>query len=380
MFGDRSTENFSHETYRDGSTYSYWKSTYKFNTKGLKNLIKTGYNNNPIGFSVINKIVLSQRELIFTPYRDGKEVENVSIDLDINQLLHYLITCGTAIVWKKTIPLVGKTQEAINPVFLTETVKRSIKTYEYEKDGMFINIPEDDLIFMKIADITCSNTNFGISPLQAALMPISSLNEMYLADASLLKNKGADVLISNGTDTPIMGVDSDSMDDEMNRRIAGARNHGKAVTSTAKLDVHQIGRTAKELAMWDGYKIKLRDICNVLSLDSSHFNDPENKKFANSNEAKKSLYTNSTIPYTRIITENKELVKELGYTIFIDDSNIDVLQEDQETRAKKNKIITDVIVGLNEDVQKGTITQDIAVSILVTEWNYDEEEARKYIS
>lgn len=373
-----SHEDYTHEQ-NGGGYFHFHTSNYEFSHKGLNHLVKSGYANNPIGYSVINKIALSQKELNLLPYRNGEPIKNEVIPFDVNQLFFFMVLTGSGILWKRNIAGLGKTYEVINPLFLTENYQRGTFKYTYQMEGLEIPILESDLMFLTISDITRINTRFGIAPLQASLMPMDSLNQMYIADASLLKNKGADILISNGSDTPLNGMDSDEMDEEMNRRIGGARKHGKAVTATAKLDVHHIGRTAKELALWDGYKIKLRDICNVFCVDASHFNDPESKKFANFEEAKKALYNNCILPHLKVITENKELKKELGYDIFIDTSKVDVLQKDQEIRAKKNKINTDAIVGLNTEVQNGNITREIAINILITEWDYEQEEARNYI-
>lgn len=378
FMGNQAIDNFIHEP--NGNQYFHFEtSNYNFSHKGLKHLVYTGYETNPIGYSVINKITLAQKELDLVPYRNGEPINNEVLPFDFNDLFFYLVLTGTAVLWKRNIVGVGKTYEVVNTLFLTETIFKNNKKYTYEKEGMSIPILESDLIFISMPNISKCDSNFGLCPLQASLMPMQALNEMYEADAYLLKNKGADVIISNGSDTPIPGLDSDEMDLEMNRRIAGAKKYGKAVTSTANLKIDTIGRTPKELALWDGYKIKLRDVCNVFGCDASHFNDPESKKFSNLNEAKKSLYSNCVLPLSRMISEDEALLEELGYEIFIDTSSIDVLQQDQEVRAKKNKVNTDAILQLNREVQNGVITRDIAIQILVTEWEYDEQEAGEYI-
>jgi phage portal protein BeeE len=202
---------------------------------------------------------------------------------------------------------------------------------------------------------------------------------MYTADTSTLKNKGVDVLITNDSDVPITEDEQDGMDKSLNRRLRGARKSGGVATSTARLRVQNIGRTTKELALWDGYKIKVRDICNALQIDSSLFNDPDNKKYANVQEANKALYNDCVIPFTKLITENKELKADLGYDIYLDLSNIDCLQEAQNTRAEKAKTITEAIVGLNAQVKTSNISVEIAIKILVSEWEFDPQEAAQFI-
>lgn len=365
-----------------GKFFYFWSSNdYEFQQIDLRKTVELFYNNNPIGYSVINKITLAQKELKFIPYLNGEPIEGEKIDLDLYTALFNLITTGTVII--RPVAPVGFEDEPeykiLNTIDFVEIPKaRGGTKYMYKNVDVTNQI--DSFIFIRLFNPVNDDSVLGLSPFQASLMPLTTVREMYTADASLLKNKGGDVMLTNDSDEPMQGMDSDEMDKEINRRLKGARNHGKLATSTAKLRALNLGRTTKDLALWDGYKFKLRDICNVLAIDSSHFNDPDNKKFSNVGEAKKSLYTNAVIPYTKIITENKDLIDLLGYEIFIDSSEVEALQEDQKAKAEKNKLYTDNIIELNTQVRAGIITKDIAVNILVQEWDYDIEEAGKLIN
>lgn len=377
--------------YYDGQTYvnsgndqeSWWKllaATHTFGRKDLETLVEIGYTQNPAGFSIVNKILLAQRNIIFTPYWDGKPYKKHKLDLDINFGLQMLLLSGNCIVYEKEIVGFGYKLTVLDTLRIQEifTGKGFVYRY-YNNDGSYIVLDSAKMIFIKIFDPGRRNTQMGLPPLQAALMPIESLQQMYVADTSTLKNKGVDVLITNDSDTPLIGTEQSEMDKTLNERISGARRSGGVATSTAKLRGINLGRTTKELALWDGYKIKLRDICNVFQVDSGQFNDPDNKKFANVNESNKSLYNDCVIPFTRLITENKQLVAKLDYEIYLDTSNIDCLQVAQKDRAEKATITTAGIVGLNKDIQAKVITPEIAVKILVSEWGFDEAEAKSYI-
>ncbi len=355
--------------------------SHSFNRKGLQYLVETGYTNNPAGFGIINKILLAQKNIIFTPYWNGKPYKSKKITFDLNFALQMLVSTGTVVLYKKKIVGFGEELEVLNTLRLTETYIGANFKYKYVTErGLQINITEDEVIIITLYDVSKSNiTRFGISPLQAALMPIESLNQMYVADTSALKNKGADVMITNDSDEPLLQDQNKSFDQAINERVRGARKSGSIATSTAKLRVLNLGRTTKELALWDGYKIKIRDFCNVLQLDSSQFNDPDNKKYANVKESNKALYNDCVIPFTRIITENKELRIYLGYDIYLDVSQIDSLQEAQSLRMEKNRAIMEALFELNQKVKDGVITYDIAIKILVSELGYDELEASELI-
>lgn len=368
-------------SYTTQNLFQLLTGSHSFNRKGLKYLVETGYSNNPVGFGVINKILLAQRNIIFTPYWKGKPYKSKTFDFDVNYALQMLLTTGTCICYKQSI--VGFPQElkVLNTLNVCEVYWMGTFKYKLDLlDGSSINLNYEDMIFIKFSDISAKcPTNFGLSPFQAALMPIESLKHMYQADTATLKNKGVDGILTNDSDEPIVGEDSESLQKSLNRQIGGAHKSGGVAASTAKLRFLQLGRTTKELALWDGYKYKNRDLCTVLQIDSGQANDPDNKKFSNVQESNKSLYSDCVIPFTRLITENKHITDFLGYEIYLDTSQIDCLQQAQKERAEKAQAVQSAIIELNANVGSGTITYDTAVKILVSEWGFDEEEAKGYI-
>jgi len=368
-------------SYTTQNFMQYLTGSHEFNWKGLRHLVKTGYSNNPVGFGVVNKILLAQRNIVFTPYWKGKPYKSKTFDFDVNSALHMLITTGTCIIYKQKITGFPDELKVLNTLNVVE-VYRS-KTFKYKLDlldGTSVSLIYDDMIFIRFADITSEcPTNFGISPFQAAQMPIESLKYMYQADTAALKNSGVNGILTNDTDEPLAGIESDDLQAKLNSQIGGANKTGQIAASTFKLRFIQLGKTAKDFQLWDGYKYKNRDLCTVLQIDSGQANDPDNKKFANVQESNKSLYNDCVIPFTKLITENKHILDFLGYEIFLDTSNIDCLQEAQSLRFEKNKTITEAITDLNQSVKDGVFTYDVAVFILTNEWGYGEDEAKQVI-
>ena len=355
--------------------------SHSFNTMGLRYLVKTGYTNNPVGFGVIRKILLAQRNIVFTPYWKGKPYKSKTFDFDVNFALEMLLTTGTCICYKQQSIGFPEELKVLNTLNINEVYYSGKFRYRLDLlDGTSINLNYEDMIFVRFANISAEYpTNLGLSPFQAAIMPIESLKYMYEADTATLKNKGVDVLITNDSDMPLVSEEKVSLSEALNKEISGARRAGSVATSTAKLRVLNLGRTTKELALWDGYKYKNRDLCTVLQIDSGQVNDPDNKKFANVQESNKALYSDCVIPFTRLITENKQILDFLGYEIYLDTSNIDCLQEAQSIRAQKAQSVQSAVIELNANVGSGTITYDTAVKILVSEWGFDEEESKGYI-
>lgn len=386
LYGNDDYSGFDNDnqTYVDASgdinNFKLLISSHVFGRKALKVLVDMGYTNSPAGFGIINKILLSQRNIVFTPYWKGKPYKSKELTLDMNFGLRMLLLTGTCIVYEKEV--VGFPSELVilNTLDIEETFVGGKFTYRlYLRNGNAVQLDPEKMIFINMPDVSNRDTQMGLSPFQSALMPIESLKEMYIADTSTLKNKGSDIMLTNDSDTPIVEDELETAQQALNKRIGSARRSGTVAVSTSRLRAINLGKSAKELALWDGYKIKIRDLCNVLQVDSGQFNDPDNKKFSNVVESNRALYSDCVIPFTKLITENPKLKSKLGYDIFLDVSHIDCLQTAQSERAEKSTMVTSAIVGLNEKVKYGVITPEIAIRILVSEWGFDEQEASDYI-
>lgn len=361
--------------------YQILMGSHSFNTRALKYLVDTGYKRNSIGFGVITKILLAQQNLKFIPYWKGAPYVSKKIDFDLNYALFNLITTGTAIIRRRNIVGFGTSYETLDTLRMTETVTRGKFTYEYQLTEIDrIKIPEEDLLIIPWSKIDTLCTKFGLSPLQAAIMPIESLEAMWAYDTGLSKNKGVDVLISSeNNNVPLIGVENETIDETLNKRIAGARKAGRVAVTGASVKVQNLGRTVKELALWDGYKIKQRDLCTALQVESGLFNDPDNKSYSNRQEAIRSLYNECVVPLTKLIVDNKEFVDFVGYEIFIDTSNVEALQYTQQIKIDKAKSLTDQILRINQQIQQGIINKEIGI-LLLQEFGFDQKEAELYIN
>lgn len=365
------------------TTFQWFIGEYSFNTSGLDYLLETGYGKNPECYGAINKILLSQANIKYVPWRNGKIYKSGQFNFDIKKALFQLIATGTCVIWKKEI--VGFTEKSLE-VLNTNKVREYYNeftntfTYHYVRGSREIKIPEKDLIIITLLENPWyKETQFGVGALQAAQFPLENLQQLWHYNAGILKNKGADVLISSKTDMPLLSDEKDKLDQDFLRRSGGVHNAGKAVVTTGNIQVDQIGRTPKELSLWDGFKVTVRSLAIALQVDPSILGDVEAKTFANRNEAEKSLYTSCIIPYVSAILNDPRLIQEFGFSVYLDTSGIECLQEDKKLRAETATTETSNIIALNKEVKQGNITKETAVKILVTLWNYDEEEANMLI-
>ena len=96
---------------------------------------------------------------------------------------------------------------------------------------------------------------------------------------------------------------------------------------------------------------RLRTFCNVYGVDSSIFNDPENKTYSNRTEASKDFYSLGVLPpLDKILTGiNKDLIKDENTAIKADTSEIAALQKDKKLEAEINVMYVSAgIIDANE--------------------------------
>lgn len=355
--------------------------SYSFNNYGLHRVVDLGYKSNPLGYSAITKILLAQQNIKFEAYWKGELYKSKKVEIDVKKATFNLITTGTTIIWRRKIIGFPDLHEVIDTLKVEELIDSSKKTYYYQEHiNIRHTIKEEELIFIRLAEIPYYYGNMGLSPFQAGALAIDSIIKSYEYNVNLVHNKGVDGMITNDSDENITLVEQAEFDKELNKRLGGASKAGKIATSTFKLRYFNIGRSAKELMLWDGYKYAFRDLCNVLQVDSGLFNDEELNTYANRNEAIKGLYNECVIPITKLICENKTLVNSLGYEIFADTSQIEVLQESQLVKADKANRYIDLVIKVNTNYNNNVISKETALILLTTEAGYTIQEAEKLLN
>jgi HK97 family phage portal protein len=137
---------------------------------------------------------------------------------------------------------------------------------------------------------------YGLSPIQVAANVVQVGNERWIADASILGNKGISGMITDKSQLPMTPDEADVVDEATRNRIGGAHKFGQILTVNKDLNYIPIGMSSADLELLKKGVVTTRTLCNVLGLDSSLFNDPENKTYNQRKEAEKAMFTNCIIP------------------------------------------------------------------------------------
>ena len=365
-------------------------------------LINEGYVSNADVYSIIKKICEVSSDVPFVVEQntnDGWEIdEESSLNTLINnpnelvtakefrfETMLYLLNTGD-IFWKKLTASFGLVTELelleSNLVQLLYNSDQTVQRYQYSKlDTTLIDyLPEEVIhnIYLNPSKFGVKSQR-GLSPLQAGYATLKSSNNRSVAEASMLSNRGATGILSSGSDLVMTPQDREDLQKATDKLVGGAENFNKAITTTANVTWTSMGMDANQLKMLEGGVMNLRTLCNIFGVNSAMFNDQEASTLDNMKIADKKLYTDAVIPnnnkiisgYDSIIPaynsfENKELriVQNL--------SEIDALQEDQKTKAEKDKINIEAITS----VLTSPISNESKIATLVEVMGYEEDKAQ----
>jgi HK97 family phage portal protein len=180
---------------------------------------------------------------------------------------------------------------------------------------------------------------YGLSAIEVAKKVVQSSNDRWDADVALLQNRGAIVMITDKSNRQMLPEEASQAQEAIDQKLSGTDKFGKVVITNKDLSYIQLAMSSADLQLIEKGIINLRAICNVFGLDSSLFNDPENKTYSNRTEAEKSMFTNCIIPlsdkvaehYTKYICENH--YPNQYVRMRQDFSKVEVLQENYKEKA-----------------------------------------------
>jgi HK97 family phage portal protein len=178
--------------------------------------------------------------------------------------------------------------------------------YYFEMDNREYDFTKEQIAHIKLFNPSFTTTKeslYGLSPIQVAAKVVQTGNDRWDADANLLQNRGAIGLITDKSQRPMLPDEAAKVQADFDNQTAGTRNFGKVKVTNKDLAYIQMAMSSVDLQLIEKGVVNLRAICNVFGLDSSLFNDPENKTYNNRREAERALYTNAVMPVSDKIAE-----------------------------------------------------------------------------
>lgn len=212
--------------------------------------------------------------------------------------------------------------------------------YEYSTpNGRKIIYEPKDVMHNSFSNIvTSSNTTAeeskrGMSPLKALWTTVEASNDVRDAWSAIHKNRGAIGFLTNKSEVPLLPDDQERVQEQLDITTGGAKNANRVIATNGDMSFIQMSMSPTDLKLLESDENNKRIITAGYGLDSSLFNDPENKTFANRKNADKSAYTDVYIPLAEKIDNQKiRFLESRGGTITIelDTTDIEALKTDEQ--------------------------------------------------
>lgn len=240
-----------------------------------------------------------------------------------------------------------------------------------------------DVSITKYPSLDIESYFIGHSPLISGSRLLESSNDLITAEAYFLKNRSASGMISNdGEDEMIPPKSMKEVQDNLTKQIGGATKTNMIWATNAKLKYTSFDSNPSDLKFLETDLQKRRRFCNLFGLDSSLFNDPNNKTYNNQKEASKSAFLNCYIPNDlKLIDSLNKWLSPLyptgnvntKYEIYQDLSDIDTLQQDKGEKVKIQEKTSKEVRAILTDIANGYISKEGALVLLVEVHGFDED-------
>jgi len=135
------------------------------------------------------------------------------------------------------------------------------------------------------------------------------------------------------------------------------------------LDYQQISSPIVDLGITDQQKLMKEVIADIYGFNTLLLNNNEGNKYANYQEARRSFFSEVVIPLADTISnafQDFYLYARKGEDIILYYRYLEVFATDKKLQAESLQQTQSAIIQLNEAVNTGAITREIAVSLLMS--------------
>ena len=240
--------------------------------------------------------------------------------------------CGNAYLWKNKLQAGVNKGRVTELIFLPPQYTEIVWNHQaHEISGYKLMygenriIPADEVLHSKYwnPDFTQDGNNlYGLSPQQAGSRVITKNNDAYEFEAKMVQNSGPPGLLVTENDIGEQAIKKFYR--QWDRRFRNNKsenvNTPLILSELGKVDWKQTGMTPADAMIMESKKMDLRDICNLHSINSAIFNDPDNKTYNNMREAKKAAWHDAILCDLDAIKDdiNKEIAPAFGDNIVVD--------------------------------------------------------------
>ena len=210
-----------------------------------------------------------------------------------------------------------------------------IRGYEYKVAGQSVKFARDQVMHLKLFHPL--DDWYGLSPVQAAALPVDKINASDRWNAALLQNSavpsGALVSKKRLTDEQYSRLKSD-----MREQYQGVTNARSPLLLEEDIDWKEIGTSPKEMDWIEGLKFSALQIAQIYNIPPELIG-LQSATYQNRKEGRKALYTEVVLPALSRLRDslNTWLTPRFGDGLTLDYNKgaIEALSEDQTALWKR---------------------------------------------
>lgn len=210
-----------------------------------------------------------------------------------------------------------------------------IRGYEYKVAGQSVKFARDQVMHLKLFHPL--DDWYGLSPVQAAALPVDKINASDRWNAALLQNSavpsGALVSKKRLTDEQYSRLKS-----EMREQYQGVTNARSPLLLEEDIDWKEIGTSPKEMDWIEGLKFSALQIAQIYNIPPELIG-LQSATYQNRKEGRKALYTEVILPALSRLRDslNTWLTPRFGDGLMLDYNKgaIEALSEDQTALWKR---------------------------------------------
>jgi hypothetical protein len=121
-------------------------------------------------------------------------------------------------------------------------------------------------------------------------------------------------------------------------------------------------------------------LCSLLNFPATSLNMLTDAKYSNKEFGNKDVYTDLIIPLWNLFEVTINKLYNFKYDLQVDYSFVEALQSDKKIEFELSDLQADAVIKVNDNIQKGIITYDNGINILVNIYKVDSESVELYLN
>jgi len=324
-------------------------------TRSYTNDLVTGYTDNEVIYSIINKIAKTASNIPLvvvdsegTPQDNHwatKLLQAPNEDTTITELVNsyyvYLLSIGNSYIYAPKLTD-GRTLELWTmPSDIVEVVagnwKNPIEGYKVMYGTQEEIMKKRTVLHSKLFNPNFQDSGewmYGLSPIKVAAEIIRNINAGNERMALLAETGAPPFIISSQLPEGLTRAQQEMLEDSYNSKYGNISSTNKPMLTGTPVKVEMLGTNAADMELVKSSEYATRVLCNVYGIPSQLLNDTSGSTYNNVIELKKDFITSTVMPLNKQLAEKLTtfLLKDEDVRFEFDYSNVEELSKSIDER------------------------------------------------